>query len=153
MKNYQKYLFPEFEEVNIKKEDGIDVTSIDMHFSGKGQIHHSANRLINKLRSLKKDTYYLFKENEEGFPYVINIKKNHTLSINTSRNQYPCVSIASVAIACHRLFAFAFIENIDTELYTVVDHINEDKTDYRIKNLQWVSSSENSKRRYRKRNY
>lgn len=150
MSKTQLLLFPEFNNISIKKEDCVDVTNINIVFLGDGQIHKNANRLIDKLKSLKKDTYFLFKANENGFPYVMNIKTRHTLSINKTRNQYPCVSIGGVAVACHRLFAFAFIDNIDTKLYTEVDHINEDKTDYRIKNLQWVSSSENSKRRYRK---
>lgn len=41
----------------------------------------------------------------------------------------------------HRLVANAFIPNPNG--YTDVNHINEDKTDNRVENLQWVSHKQN----------
>ena len=48
----------------------------------------------------------------------------------------------------HRLISFLFIENDDPENKTLVNHINEIKTDNRAENLEWVTSSENQKRRH-----
>ena len=43
----------------------------------------------------------------------------------------------------HRLVARAFIEN--NEDLPLVDHLNENKTDNRLKNLRWASSAMNNR--------
>ena len=52
----------------------------------------------------------------------------------------------------HRIIALQFVPNDDPENKIQIDHINRVKTDNRIENLRWVSSSENLKNRssYRK---
>ena len=49
----------------------------------------------------------------------------------------------------HRLVAEAFISNPNN--LRTVDHINEDKTDNRIENLQWLSLKDNINKYYKNR--
>lgn len=50
-------------------------------------------------------------------------------------------------IGVHRIVAEAFIENDDPITKNVTNHINEDKTDNRVENLEWASQSYNMKYR------
>jgi hypothetical protein len=149
--NEQLFLFPELDlKPKVIKGDRMDVADINVTFNGDKEIHRKSNRMVDKLRVLPRDTYFLFKKGEDGFPYVKNVKTGKILSKNTTRNQYPCLSIKGVAIACHRLFALAFIENDDTRNKTEVDHTDENKANYKLNNLSWMTSGKNSSKSRRK---
>ena len=45
---------------------------------------------------------------------------------------------------CHRLVAEAFLINDDPFYYKIVDHINRNSHDFRLKNLRWLSTSQNA---------
>lgn len=46
----------------------------------------------------------------------------------------------------HKLVACTFLENSNRYIYNVVDHIDSDKTNNCVDNLEWVTYSENSRR-------
>ena len=59
---------------------------------------------------------------------------------------YPCVTLCknrkSRAIPIHILLARAFLPNPENKPF--VDHINTDRSDYRLENLRWVTARENA---------
>ena len=44
----------------------------------------------------------------------------------------------------HQLVAKAFITNPDPENYTMINHINEDRSDNRVENLEWCDAKHNN---------
>ena len=160
--NEQLSLFPEWDvKPKIISGDAIDISTINIFFEGEKEIHRKSNVMVDKLKSLAPNKFYAFKSGKDGYPYVKNIDTGTIYSINSpkthgarSRNQYPCVGIPqrtqhtnkSVTVACHRLFALLFIENPNTELYTEVNHIDEDTENYRLENLEWITITEHRRR-------
>ena len=59
---------------------------------------------------------------------------------------YPSVTLCrdrkSIDIPIHRLLAKTFIPNPEEK--SAIDHINTNKTDYRLQNLRWVTPKENA---------
>ena len=67
--------------------------------------------------------------------------------ITIGRGGYPSVTLCknrrSRQYRIHRLVAEAFIPNPDNKPF--VDHLNTDRTDFRIENLRWVDAGENAR--------
>ena len=95
----------------------------------------------------------------EGYPnyevsnlgYVRNVKtgKVRKLQMNKFGYQYVglCLNGKGENHYIHRLVATAFIPNFENK--RTVNHINGDKTDNRVENLEWVTDSENVKHAYK----
>lgn len=54
------------------------------------------------------------------------------------------------AITIHRLVAQAFCQNDNPDLYTCVNHIDGDRSNNKVNNLEWCSESQNLKHSYDK---
>lgn len=82
----------------------------------------------------------------DHYPYLIRKKSNKRIVSETTRNDgYKQIRLNKKFYLVHRVIAEQWIENDDPENKTQVDHINHDRSDNRIENLRWVTSSENNK--------
>jgi len=79
------------------------------------------------------------------YPYPIRKKSNSRILSECIASGYACVSLNRRRQYKHRLIAFQWIENNDSDNKNQIDHINRDKLDNRIENLRWCTSSENNK--------
>ncbi len=76
----------------------------------------------------------------------IRVNYKDTLSIHLF-NGYPTIYYKGKTYYIHRLIAEAFIPNPNN--YPCVNHINGDKTDNRVDNLEWCTYSHNNKEAYK----
>lgn len=85
----------------------------------------------------------LYKVSTEG--NIKSIRRNKILSPNTNKDGYKRVSLyknkASKHYSVHRLVAQAFIPNPDN--LPQVNHIDEDKSNNCVSNLEWITPKDN----------
>jgi len=94
--------------------------------------------------------------NEDGV-----VKKNSTgryLKLGTDRDGYKIVGLRrdkkSNTKTVHRLVAITFnLHNPNPDIYTCIDHIDDDKCNNSLSNLQWISVSLNNRKRVLKNKY
>ena len=78
------------------------------------------------------------------FPFTIRrISNGREISEWFDVKGYVVIKLNNKPYKKHRIIAEQFIENDDPTTKTQVDHINHDKSDYRIENLRWISNKEN----------
>jgi hypothetical protein len=110
-----------------------------------------------KLIAYKTGSYHPNKDRypDPIFPYMVNTHTGKEIPIQLTRTHYPSIDItlkdtisnrSGVSMQAHKLFAWCFLYNPDHNLHTVVDHLNGDKQDYSIENLEWVTQNENRRR-------
>lgn len=91
--------------------------------------------------------------NYEGYYKISNMgrvksllgRNERLMKTHISRNGYVKLDLSKIGqtkkVYVHRLVAQAFIDNPDDK--PVVNHINSDKQDNRLSNLEWVTQKEN----------
>ena len=105
---------------------------------------------IEEFSYVPEGIYFAFKKNEEGFPYLKNVKTGRIFSKRTKSQIYPTFDIPTSreitgtckTMGLHRFFAFCFLKN-DIGPKAMVHHEDNDKSNYRLNNLGWVSQSQN----------
>ncbi len=60
------------------------------------------------------------------------------------QNGYYTINLEGTGFAIHRLLALTFLPRVEGKEY--INHINENKTDNRLENLEWVTQKENTER-------
>jgi hypothetical protein len=93
-----------------------------------------------RIRSVDRITNSSIRHNDHV------VKKGKMLKLNLKRGGYLAVDLSKENVkktkTVHRIVAEAFIPNPEDK-YTV-NHINGNKSDNRVENLEWATSSENS---------
>lgn len=113
------------EWVPVHTLDGFEA-AIEYYVNRAGQV---------KSTKYKKDRILKYKWHKAGYPMVA-----LTQRIGKGKTLYVCV---------HKLVALAFLGTPPTPYgrdkgCTMVDHIDEDKTNCHVSNLRWVTRSENN---------
>jgi hypothetical protein len=142
------------EKALIKDIDYIDVSKIKMINSSSGSKKYN-------YTDIPEGKFILYKTGGkhqwrpdlgEVFPYVKNTERNSVVKpyvnksyifINLGQKQENG-KIQSIMASMHRTVSEAFIVNKDPKKYDVVNHINGDRLDYRIDNLEWSDQSSNT---------
>jgi len=149
MENDQLSLFPESKKKLVKNIDRVDITTVETYDTMRK----------NKLTDLPANTFFMYKTGGTNhlllkmgnvFPYVKNIKTN-TIYKPVLNKTYLQVVIhykgISYQVSMGRVACAAFIVNDNPEVKKMVDHINGNRIDNRVENLQWESQSNNLKKK------
>ena len=108
-----------------------------------GHLRYFRDR-INFLSSLPKERYFIFKGEP---PYVYDKQKGKRIYISDTRRAYSTLQLHGKPVYMHTLVGIYLIENKLPNVTHQLDHIDGDHTNYRPDNLEWVSPSENQRRK------
>lgn len=101
---------------------------------------------VSNLGRIKSICRFITKKNRWGKAVnLLSKEKLMAITKGNAKNKYPklclCKNNIKKTFLLHRIIALAFIPNIENKPF--VNHIDGDKHNYSISNLEWVTSSEN----------
>ena len=152
MRGEQLFLFPELDPFKtlIKNVDYVDLSTLTLG---------DENRK-NLLSNLPKGMYFIYKTGGcnqylpklgRVFPYIKNEKTGKILNVSVNKTYIRCTinqyegtkDHISYNLHLHRMACEAFVINDNPAKKKIVDHKNDNRLDYRVSNLRWVTYSQN----------
>lgn len=142
--------FPETLEIIYNSNDSYDLSKPVIEIDNPTRFFAT---LIKKrkefLQSIPEGKYFIIKEKDENeTPRVYDAERGKFLTVGYGRGVYPCVNILKRQVYLHTLVAEFFLHNDNPDIKCHIDHIDGNPLNYRTDNLEWVSESENFKRKY-----
>lgn len=111
------------------------------------------NYLVNRLGqiwSIKTNAFVsVCLNNHTGYSYA-NIKNKTTISETNYPRNY--IQYGHKKFYIHRIVACTFLNNPDRNIYRIVHHIDNNKQNNKLENLEWTTASENSLHYYKLKN-
>ena len=149
-------------------QDTFDVSKIHNELEPDTIQKEAFVRNISRINALPSDTYIMHKTGslhrdhknypESSYPYLYDYSQNAQVAVLLTRGAYPALCIPTrftdyrpLTVQFHRLIALCFLPNDEPQAKICVDHIDGDKLNYNLSNLEWVTNSENQRRRYIKK--
>lgn len=152
------FTFKKSEISRNSRVDAFDVIRFDIE-------HIDGNDDNNKLYNLKINKYeywidVIYPENViknrykiSNYGRILDTKNNSILKSGSENMEYPVISLYCMEnnkvtlkqLKLHRIIALHFVYNPNPIEFKYVDHIDGNKFNYEITNLQWVTSSDNAK--------
>lgn len=111
---------------DLKEDEFIDLIHVDDEYKGRYEVNKKGEIRIKSTKRIIKPHL------KDDYPKIILRSEG-----NKNEKRY----------FLHKLLALTFLENNDPENKTQVDHINSNVNDYRLDNLQWITPSDNLKKR------
>ena len=163
-------LFRTIERVELGV-DCFDISKVELKIENPVQGHQTAfMKAVENLNNLPSGTFIMYKTGayhkdrekypDPVFPYLYDTEMDRELVVSTKRTSYPSITIPNryhhfldvrdgytFGFLIHRLAALCFIENDEPNAKLTVDHIDQDSQNYAVNNLEWVTYSENNRRR------
>jgi hypothetical protein len=127
-----------------KKEDYIPSNGIEIKDFESYLITPDGN-----IYSKKSQRYLKPSLNEQGYLVIDLFKDNYSDDIDESKYTRKRASKRK-KFKLHYLVAKHFLENLDPDILTEVDHLDKNKSNNNISNLEWVSKKENLQRAHNK---